>query len=122
MVRADQDLRVATGGRAMLDPKAFYAEVGMRIRQSREERTWSQEKLAQVVGLTRSSIANIECGRQRLLVHTLCSIAAALDCDLLSLLPGGEQHEAHEFTGTADDLPVAREWLQRSLAAVRKDG
>lgn len=55
----------------MADYQAFYAEVGRRIRQAREKRGLSQEALASAVSLTRTSVTNIEKGRQKFLVHTI---------------------------------------------------
>jgi transcriptional regulator with XRE-family HTH domain len=50
-------------------------------------RRMSQEALADLVSLTRTSITNIEKGRQKLLVHKLLEIAGALGIDVVSLLP-----------------------------------
>lgn len=47
----------------------------------------TQEDLALKVSLTRTSIINIEKGRQQLLVHTLVDIARALSVSVPELLP-----------------------------------
>lgn len=39
-------------------------QVGLRIRQLREALGWTQEELAKRVNLTRTSVVNIEAGRQ----------------------------------------------------------
>jgi transcriptional regulator with XRE-family HTH domain len=70
----------------MEDRDAFYKQVGDKIRAQRGK-DLSQEALASAIGLTRTSISNIEKGRQRLLLHTLADIAAALNVDAVSLLP-----------------------------------
>jgi len=70
----------------MEDHGAFYKQVGEKIRAQRGK-DLSQEALASAIGLTRTSISNIEKGRQRLLLHTLADIAAALNVDAASLLP-----------------------------------
>jgi transcriptional regulator with XRE-family HTH domain len=70
----------------MEDRGAFYKQVGEKIRAQRGK-DLSQEALASAIGLTRTSISNIEKGRQRLLLHTLADIAAALNVDAASLLP-----------------------------------
>ena len=49
----------------------LYAEIGLEIRDARKKREWNQADLARDIGLTRSSIANIEAGRQKILVHSL---------------------------------------------------
>lgn len=50
----------------------------------------TQEELGRQVGLTRTSITNIERGRQRVQVHTLYAIAGALRVQPAELLPGTE--------------------------------
>ena len=65
----------------------FYEEVGRLIRARREERAMSQAQLASAVQLTRTSISNIENGRQHLPLHTLYRVAGALSCHPHTLLP-----------------------------------
>lgn len=47
----------------------------------------TQEDLAGRVALTRTSITNIERGRQKLLVHTLAKIAEVLRVPIATLVP-----------------------------------
>ena len=70
----------------MKDHSAFYRQVGEKI-HARRGKNLSQEALASAVGLTRSSISNIEKGRQKLLLHTLVDISEALNVEVASLLP-----------------------------------
>jgi len=71
----------------MADPTAFYREVGQNVRRKREQLGLTQEALASQVALTRTSITNIEKGRQKLLLHTLVDIAHALGVEPALLLP-----------------------------------
>src|SRR5438046_750770 len=57
----------------------LYLEVGRRIRKQRMRRGLTQQELADAIKLTRPSVANIECGRQCFLVHTLFEIAQTLE-------------------------------------------
>ena len=66
---------------------AFYAQVGRRVRALRGKRGLTQEALASLVDLTRTSITNIEKGRQKLLLHTLVDLAKALRVEPVELLP-----------------------------------
>jgi transcriptional regulator with XRE-family HTH domain len=66
--------------------RKFYAAVGGRIAKSRTGRM-TQEALAGKTSLTRTSIINIEKGRQQILVHTLVDIAQALQIPLTVLIP-----------------------------------
>lgn len=56
----------------------IYANIGMRIRVLREMKGISQEILARKMNLSRGSIANIEGGNQRLMVHTMIEFAQVL--------------------------------------------
>src|SRR6266508_5093206 len=85
----------------MLDPQEFYVEVGRLVRKARETLRLKQEDLASRVHLTRTSITNIEKGRQRLLLHTLVELAAALRVSPADLLP---ENAATPETGLDDVL------------------
>jgi transcriptional regulator with XRE-family HTH domain len=67
--------------------RRVYEELGQRIRARRVERGLSQSKLAEYVELTRTSISNIENGRQHLPLHTLYRFADVLGCRPHDLLP-----------------------------------
>lgn len=71
----------------MDNARDLYQRVGMRLRQARQLRGLTQFDLAQMVGMSRASIANIESGRQRLMLHTLWKLAEALQMDARQLLP-----------------------------------
>ena len=68
---------------------AFYEEVGRRIRDARKGRkpALTQDGLAKLVGLTRTSITNVEQGRQKCLLHTFAEIATALHVEAATLIP-----------------------------------
>lgn len=68
----------------------IYPLIGMRIQQLRARRQFTQEQLGAWLQppVTRASIANIETGKQRLLVHTLLQVAHTLDVPAEELLPG----------------------------------
>jgi transcriptional regulator with XRE-family HTH domain len=65
----------------------FYRQLGESVRNSRKRRKLSQEALAKLVGLTRTSLTNIENGRQHPPLHTLCEIVEQLQVDFSELLP-----------------------------------
>jgi len=74
------NLRVTT-------PDPIYKHIGMLIKARRKTLGLKQENLAHTLGISRGSLANIETGRQNILVHNLYKIAAALDLNLFDLLP-----------------------------------
>lgn len=67
----------------------LYRDVGRRVRDARSAVRMTQAQLAGRVGVTRSSIANLEAGRQRIPLHLLLWIAEALDTRPEKLLPSG---------------------------------
>jgi transcriptional regulator with XRE-family HTH domain len=69
----------------------LYIEIGLKIRAARLDRSWKQDDLAEAVGLTRSSVANIEAGRQKTLVHSLVRIAESLNVTVDTLLPDADR-------------------------------
>jgi transcriptional regulator with XRE-family HTH domain len=66
---------------------ALYVEVGRLIRAARKAKSMTQEGLGALVGLSRTSITNIELGRQRLFLDTLHQIADKLGIQVASLFP-----------------------------------
>jgi len=66
----------------------FYPEFGRRVRLARRRAHLSQDTLGRLTGLNRTSITNIEAGRQRIPLHLLPAFAIALDVEPVELLPG----------------------------------
>ena len=65
-----------------------YQQVGDRVADRRHELGITQEEFAERLGCSRASVANIETGRERLLLHRLVNIAAALRMPPSKLLRG----------------------------------
>lgn len=93
--------------------RRFYEEVGRRLRQARTDADLTQQQLADKVGVSRASVANIEAGRQPFLLHVLNGFAAALEVKPCTLLPD-EGARAAEL-----DLPVEKELEDLSEAEQR---
>lgn len=68
---------------------ALYRAIGERVARRRTELNLTQRQLAEETDgrLTRSAIANIESGRQRVAVHHLFDLADALKASPSTLLP-----------------------------------
>lgn len=86
-----------------MTPESLHRRIGALIAMRRNELRLSQEQLAASVGISRASLANIERGRQSVLVHHIYSIGRALDLDPRALLPEVEEHS--EPTG----LPLPKD-------------
>lgn len=65
-----------------------YRLIGFKIAFLREQKEMTQAQLAEKIGLDRTSINNIELGRQRILVHYLEEIAEVLGVKPKDLLKG----------------------------------
>lgn len=73
-------LRVFYNLRSM-SQQDIYREVGQAIRRCREDARRTQAQLAAEIGISRASLANIEAGRQNVLIHYLYAIADVLELD-----------------------------------------
>lgn len=93
-----------------MDAAHIYRNLGTRIRELRRGLRQTQDQLAKQIGVSRASLANIEAGRQQLLVHHLFALASALQLDSpaqLLLTPRGSAPKA----GVSTALPLAGEGL-----------
>jgi transcriptional regulator with XRE-family HTH domain len=94
----------------MLDSQRLYVLIGERVRRLREAQTprMSQEDLALILDLKRTSITNIELGNQKLTLDTLYRLCERFGLAVQELMPpvsdvaraeersvivGGESHE-----------------------------
>jgi transcriptional regulator with XRE-family HTH domain len=68
-------------------PDPIYTEIGLLIRARRKALDLRQKSLASELGISRGSLANIETGRQSILVHQLYRFATALRLPPHDLLP-----------------------------------
>ena len=65
-----------------------YGKMGMRIRQIRKAKGWSQDELAKKCGISMSFLGHIERGTRIMSLETFVSICAALDAAADELLWG----------------------------------
>lgn len=70
-----------------INEKRLHEELGVRVRRLRDEAGDSQGALADALGLSRTSVVNIEAGRQRPPLVTLYRIAKRYGVSLTQLLP-----------------------------------
>lgn len=95
----------------------LYILLGRNIRKKREQLNYSQEQLAQSVGISRASITNIEIGRQKTSLSSLYKIARSLSVSPQELLP-----EMKTLSKEANnDLPKAlRDIIRNKIQEVKK--
>ncbi len=96
----------------------IYKHIGKRVEELRLRKKLTQARLAEIVSLSRTSITNIENGRQKLLVHTLWDIAKALGAAPKDFFP----QSASELTGSVPTKmkgrlsPKEATWFQSIVA------
>lgn len=61
-------------------------EFAKRLKKLRLKRGWTQQKLADLTGLTQSHVCNLEVGRNQPVLSTLHKVRAALGCSWNTLL------------------------------------
>jgi DNA-binding XRE family transcriptional regulator len=110
----------------MASPKGpFYREFGKRLSQARRAAKITQAALAQAVGLSRTSIVNIEKGRQPVPIDLAIRMATSLGTGIVDLLP--ESNPISSLRDMASELrrisPGARPWVERVISGsdFRKD-
>ena len=71
----------------LLLDRNFYIILGNKIRLARKEKGVDQESLAKCLNLSRTSVINIEKGRQRPSIHQIWLMAYHLQFPILDLIP-----------------------------------
>jgi transcriptional regulator with XRE-family HTH domain len=101
-----------------IDP--IYEEFGRGLRRARKAANLTQEALAERIGLSRTSITNIEKGRQHVSLHMLFSLSSAVGVEPAELLP--EKKAAYNLEMMDQKLlkesrlgQEAKEWVQRII-------
>jgi transcriptional regulator with XRE-family HTH domain len=119
-------------------PEFIYLVIGRSIREAREAEGLTQDELAGLVGCGRTTIVNIEAGRQRILVHKLVEIAenlgVSVSVSVSALVPiWGDKSQDYEVTVRSlvsenrqikADLQTVgklKELLQRTLDRMTRD-
>ena len=96
-----------------VDADRLYHALGARIRDLRSERGESQGDLASALDLSRTSVVNIEAGRQRPPLLTLYLIARHYRVDVPALLPPLESVDAGAVIGRVLDEAVGTQGRSR---------
>jgi len=107
-----------------MDSKGEFDRVlGIRIRNARERAGVKQDQLARAVGLSRTSITNIERGRQGVQAYLLARVAAVLGMSVADLIPDEQPPVSTALPEKVNRLePNQREWARRVLSSGKEDG
>ena len=93
--------------------RQFYRAFGVKLARARKKSKLKQEALAIAVGLSRTSITNIERGRQPVQFHLVIELAEILDVNLTMLMPDIVPAGVVPTLPQMD--PTKRLWVERVL-------
>jgi transcriptional regulator with XRE-family HTH domain len=86
----------------------FPEAVGRRVRDARATRGWTLDHLADLSGVSRRMIVNVESGTSNASIATLLRLATALHVSLADLVTGTPQDQRVVVSAAADREPL---WL-----------
>ncbi|MGY6204234.1 helix-turn-helix domain-containing protein [Paraburkholderia strydomiana] len=99
----------------------IQAEFGRLLKQRRKEAKLTQDELASRIGLGRTSVTNIELGRQPVSLQLLYELADAIGTDPVSLLPSRRRMSPlpADLESTLEKLksPDEKRWAREFFAA-----
>ncbi len=78
----------------MLEFARLYERVGRKIREVRETQQMSQEELAAILQLKRTSVTNIELGRQKLTLEATYRFCDRFGLEIQDVLPALDELRA----------------------------
>ena len=74
-------------------------DIGARIKDAREDQGWTQDQLAEAVGVSRSAVAQWETGRAGQVTTNLTRVAAALGVGVEHLMYGRDKFAPGQASG-----------------------
>ena len=89
------------------EPMSNPQDIGARIRTSREEQGWTQDQLAEAVGVSRSAVAQWETGRAGQVTTNLTRVASALGVGVEYLMNGRSKYASSQIS-SGDELALLR--------------
>ena len=101
----------------------LYRDFGRRLRAARKGAQLTQGALASRVGLSRTSITNIEQGSQHVALHLLMELARAVGVTPAQLLPDvdGARGDVAQALGAGGLSPKAQAQVKRTLQGLPKE-
>lgn len=99
---------------------SFYREFGKKLAEARKNANVTQEALSKALGLSRTSIVNIEKGRQPVQLHLAAKMALSLGTSMLKLVP--DPSLTSKPVATEKVSVPNRPWVQRILLGRHFEG
>ena len=89
----------------VINKESFYELIGSAIKSKRKEHGLTQTELANKSGMSRTSIVNIENGRQFPPVHLLWELSQVLECSPVDFYPNSSK----EFYDNQNQSDIVKE-------------
>ena len=87
-----------------------YAEIGQKIKQRRKSLSLTQAELADLIGLTESSVSRYESGKIATMptstVKKICKVLNIDTAELLGLESNSFEYDLKDILSMVDDLPM----------------
>lgn len=100
-----------------MNESSIYESLGVAVASHRKRLQLTQTQLSSRIGLSRASIANIERGRQKVLLHHVYLLASALNLpSIMSLVPTALLKAEADY-----ELPVSRSDISEKQKAQVND-
>lgn len=97
------------------NPNPLYVEIGLRLRNERKLLGYTQEQIAEVIGVTENFYGKIERGVRGLSLENTIIIYQKLNIDITYLLTGDQRSEI-SFDKVLEKCPVSkRDRLKRII-------
>ncbi len=98
----------------------LYPYIGHQIQTIRQKKGYTQTDLARLLDLSRTTVVNIEQGRQAVMLHTLITLTHAFHVSLSEFLPTNIPVEPTKKTSTAFPTNVVKD-MEPEDRALMKD-
>ena len=94
------------------DQAGFYREIGLRLQLQRKRLDLTQEEVAAGIGVPRATYANVERGRQRVVVDLLWRASVVLRTPIERLVPQPESGIESVSTSTVPQPDSVRSLVE----------
>lgn len=108
-----------------MDEPLLYKDFGRLVRDHRRRLGLTQDQLGELIGLSRTSITNIEKGRQKVLLHQIFALGASLQIPPEALLPDMSPSEVSLRVEEKLDKHLTgpeKDWARRIVTSGSKGG
>lgn len=105
----------------------LYTLVGKNIQKIREENNINQARLAEILGLSRTSVSNMENGRHPIFLHHIYTISDHMNIPLEKILPAVSEVDKKENRQDSIEKALLErgidnpKTIESILSAIKKD-